>query len=121
MAFGGLDRYRNQRKAAEKGKEQFVRKNQIRLDLVLVWRMSGLARDTSKPDLSRGTKLSGTNRDTTIVGFIFLVHLTTGGLITIPPPILCVFIQLHITAQSGPIILPSHSMPLALILPRGDQ
>ena len=59
----------------------------------------------------------------------------------------CVFIKLHITAQSGPVILvilghshcacvciyyiaynrairpchPSHSMPLAWILPRGDQ
>ena len=33
----------------------------------------------------------------------------------------CVFIKLHITAQSGPVILFSHSMPLALILPRGDQ
>ena len=28
----------------------------------------------------------------------------------------CVFIKLHITAQSGP-----HSMPLALTLPKGDQ
>ena len=28
----------------------------------------------------------------------------------------CVFIKLHITAQSGPV-----SVPLALILPRGDQ
>ena len=27
-------------------------------------------------------------------------------------------IELHITAQSGPV-MPSHSMPLALILPRG--
>ena len=33
----------------------------------------------------------------------------------------CVFIKLHITVQSGPVILNSHSMPLALILPRGDQ
>ena len=33
----------------------------------------------------------------------------------------CVFIKLHITAQSGPVILPSHSMPLASILPRKDQ
>ena len=33
----------------------------------------------------------------------------------------CVFIKLHITAQSGPPCHPSHSMPLALILPRGDQ
>ena len=32
----------------------------------------------------------------------------------------CVFIKLHITAQSGLVIL-CHSMPLALILPRGDQ
>ena len=30
------------------------------------------------------------------------------------------FIKLHTTTQSGPVI-PSHSMPLALILPRGDQ
>ena len=34
----------------------------------------------------------------------------------------CVFIKLHITAQSGPrACRPSHSMPLALILLRGDQ
>ena len=33
----------------------------------------------------------------------------------------CIFIKLHITAQSGPVILNSHSMPLALILPRGDH
>ena len=33
----------------------------------------------------------------------------------------CVFIKLHITAQSGLVILVINSMPLALILPRGDQ
>ena len=31
----------------------------------------------------------------------------------------CVFIKLHIIAQSGSVILLSHSMPFALILPRG--
>ena len=33
----------------------------------------------------------------------------------------CVFIKLHITAQSGLPCHPSHSMPLALILPRGSM
>ena len=32
----------------------------------------------------------------------------------------CIFIKLHITAQSGPVILVI-PMPLALILPRGDR
>ena len=31
----------------------------------------------------------------------------------------CIFIKLHMTAQSGPVCHPSHSMPLALVLPRG--
>ena len=32
----------------------------------------------------------------------------------------CVFIKLHITAQSG-LFTPSHSTPLAVVLPKGDQ
>ena len=33
-------------------------------------------------------------------------------------PCVCVVMKLHVTAQSGPV---SHSMPLALVLPKGDQ
>ena len=32
----------------------------------------------------------------------------------------CVIIKSHITVQFGPVILVMNSMPLALILPRGD-
>ena len=43
-----------------------------------------------------------------------------GAYIYVRMYVVYIFIKLHVTAQSGPCH-PSHSMPLAVILPKGDM